>query len=105
MGVEWLDADPVLASVCGFAISAVFGYVMSHRYTFASAVPHRLAVMRFCAVVGVGLLLNALLMQLLYRYLHWHYLLAQVLTTGGTMLWHFIAHRWWTFEAAESTGR
>ena len=99
-GVELLGVGAVSASVTGFCASAVLGYVLSHRYTFVSGMPHRLAVPRFLAVMLVGLALNALFMQGLHGYLHWHYLIAQVCTTVVTMVWNFAAHRQWTFAAS-----
>ena len=47
----------------------------------------------------VGLMLDALFMHPLHSYLGWHYLLAQVLTTGITMIWTFTAHCHGTFSA------
>jgi putative flippase GtrA len=48
-------------------------------------------------VLVIGLSLNLLGMRLLHGYLHWHYVLAQVLTTVVTLLWNFIGHRRRTF--------
>jgi putative flippase GtrA len=97
IGVEWLGAGAVAASTAGFVVSAGVNYLLNRRFTWGSNAPHRALVWRFVCVLGAGLLLNALFMQLLHGYLHWHYLLAQLLTTGINMLWNFTAHRYWTF--------
>lgn len=96
-GVELARVDAVPASVTGYLASAVLAYLLSHRFTFVSRAPHRLAAPRFILVMVVGLALNALFMQTLHGYLGWHYLPAQVLTTVVTMLWNFWGHRRWSF--------
>jgi putative flippase GtrA len=100
-GVEWLGLDAVLASTAGFVASAVVNYLLNRRYTYASTASHAVLVWRFVAVMGVGLMLNALLMRLLHGYLGWHYVLAQVFATAGTLSWNFLAHRQWTFSRSK----
>ncbi|MEO6368478.1 MAG: GtrA family protein [Steroidobacteraceae bacterium] len=56
------------------------------------------------AVMAAGLALHGLFMQVLHGYLHWHYLLAQLLTTGLTMFWNLLAHRFWTFARSQACG-
>jgi len=101
-----LGAGAVAASCAGYLLGAYTGYVLNRGYTYSSRAAHASAVPRYVAVIAVGLLLNALFMHLLHGYLGWHYLLAQVLTTGITMIWNFTAHRHWTFSPgrARSTG-
>lgn len=94
-----LGIGAVAASCIGYGLGAFTGYVLNRGYTYASQVAHARAVPRFIAVIAVGLALNALFMHLLHGYLGWHYLLAQVLTTGVTMIWNFSAHLRWTFSA------
>jgi putative flippase GtrA len=96
-GVEWLQLDAVVASTLGFLASSAVNYLLNRRYTFASSAPHAALVWKFVAVLAGGLLLNALVMQLLHGYLHWQYMLAQLVATGATLLWNFSAHRCWTF--------
>lgn len=98
-GVELLAMDAVLASAAGFVASAVLNYLFNRRFTWASRAPHGVAVRRFATVVAIGLALNVLGMRLLHGYLHWHYVLAQVLTTVVTLSWNFTGHRRWTFAA------
>jgi len=97
-GVEWLGIGAVAASTTGFVASAAVNYWVNRSYTFGSTAPHAALVWKFLTVLAAGLLLNALFMQLLHGYLHWHYLLAQLLTTGINMLCNFTAHRFWTFS-------
>jgi putative flippase GtrA len=96
-GVEWLGLRAVLASTGGFLLSASVSYLLNRRYTYDSTASHSSSIAKFASVLGAGLLLNVLFMQVLHGYLHWHYALAQLLTTGITMIWNFLAHRFWTF--------
>lgn len=97
-GVEWLGMSAVAASTLGFVASAAVNYLLNRRYTWASGEPHAQLLWRFVAVVAVGLALNALFMQLLHGYLHWQYMLAQLLATAVNLMWNFCAHRNWTFR-------
>jgi putative flippase GtrA len=102
MGVEWLGVDAVLASTLGYLASAAINYLLNRRYTYASGAPHAVLVWRFVAVLAAGSALNALFMLLLHGYLHWQYALAQLFATGGTLIWNFCAHRYWTFSGSKS---
>lgn len=97
-GVEWLGMGAVVASTLGYLSSAIANYLLNRRYTYASHAPHAVLVARFVAVLGMGSVLNALLMQLLHGWLHWQYVVAQVFATAVILLWNFIAHRYWTFS-------
>lgn len=99
-GVELLHANAVAASAAGFLGSAAVNYLLNRRFTWGSEAPHGPAVRRFIAVLVVGLALNVLGMRLLHGYLHWHYVLSQVLTTVVTVSWNFAGHRHWTFAVA-----
>lgn len=97
-GVELAGFDAVTASAVGFVCGAVLNYVLNHRYTYRSDVPHVRGATRFVLVVLVGLAGNVLLMALLAGWLGWNYLLSQLITTAVVMLWNFIAHSLWTFR-------
>lgn len=99
-GVELLHLDAVVASTSGFLASAVVNYLLNRRFTWASTAAHAVAVRRFLIVLAIGLALNVLGMRLLHGYLHWHYVLSQVLTTMVTVSWNFAGHRHWTFAPA-----
>lgn len=100
IGVEALGARPASASAAGFVLGAVVGYLLNRSYTFRSRLGHAVGAARFATVAAVGLLGNVLFMALLTGYLHLHYVLAQVLTTGVVMLWNFAANALWTFRRA-----
>jgi putative flippase GtrA len=104
IGVEWLGVDAVVASTFGFLVSSSVNYLLSRRYTFASAAPHAALVWKYVLVLVAGLLLNALFMQLLHGYLQWHYVLAQLAATCVNLVSTFIAHRIWTFSRSKTCG-
>lgn len=95
--VEWLGRTPVVGSGLGFAVGAVVSYLLNRRHTFRSDAPHAQAVLRFVLVLAVGLGLNLLLMQVFTARWGWPYLLAQMLTTGLVLFWHFAGHALWSF--------
>lgn len=97
--LEWLA--PTWASALGFGVSAVLNYLLNRRLTFSSSRAHRSAAPRFVGVAASGLMINTALLALLNGVLEWHYLLAQVLATGATLMWNFILHKIWTFAGAK----
>lgn len=99
VGLEWLD--PIGASALGFCVSAVLNYVLNRRLTFSSSRAHRSAAPRFVGVAASGLMINTALLVLFNGVLEWHYLLAQVMATGATLVWNFILHKIWTFAGAK----
>jgi putative flippase GtrA len=98
LGVQYLSYPASLASTVGFVLSAMINYALNYRFTFGSAKPHLEAAGKFFAVAGTGLVLNAAQMYSLTEWLHWHYMLSQVATTGVVLLWNFAANKLWTFS-------
>lgn len=100
LGVEWLGIGAVAASSTGFAIGTGVNYVLNRRFTFRTDASHAAVLWKFLLVLGTGFLLNMGCMEWLYGRLQWHYILSQLITTGITMTWGFVANRHWTFRAA-----
>jgi putative flippase GtrA len=98
LGVHYLSYPASLASAVGFVLSSLINYALNYRFTFGSNKPHLEAAGKFFAVAGTGLVLNTALMYSLTVWLHWHYMLSQVATTGVVLLWNFAANRIWTFS-------
>ena len=95
--VQGLGANAVLASTAGFIAGAFVNYALNHQFTFASDRAHRVALPRFFAVAGAGLLLNALVMAVMLAVLPLHYLIAQIVATGVVLVTGYLANRRWTF--------
>jgi putative flippase GtrA len=86
----------VTASGTGFVLSAIGNYALNARFTFRSARSHRSAFPRFAATASAGLLINTLLLSGLLA-LGLHAVLAQLLTTLGTLIWNYVVNALWTF--------
>lgn len=92
--VELLGMMPTLASVLGFAISALFNYAANKYITFESRTRDLIALPRFAAMVALGLVVTTICMRA-FAAMGLYYLLAQVVTTLIVMLLNFqIASRW-----------
>ncbi|MDP9083635.1 MAG: GtrA family protein [Pseudomonadota bacterium] len=100
--VERWHWNAVVASSLGYFLSAIANYLLNYYFTFRSDNQHRVAIARFAAVAAAGFILNALLMELLAEKLHVPYVLAQILATGGTLIWNYWANSRWSFDRRRS---
>ena len=98
--VEGIGLGKTVSTLIGYVSGGVFSYCFNRSYTYASERSHREAGWRFAVVAAIGFALTGALMHVLNGILHWPYLLAQVAITGIVLVWHFLAHRIWTFAAA-----
>lgn len=96
--VEGYGLDPVPASLTGFSAGGVVSYLLNRRHTYRSDRPHREATWRFIVVSAIGFGLTWGLMALFVRALGLPYLPSQLATTGIVLVWHFLAHKLWTFR-------
>jgi putative flippase GtrA len=96
--VEVWAIHPVLATIAGFVTAVLLSYVLNRRYTFDQEPPFGAGLLKYYAVVSVGLALNAGTMAVLTR---WgvYYLLAQVVASGVALVWNFLAARLVVFRA------
>ena len=97
--VELARFGPVSASLAGYVAGGIVSYLLNRRFTYASDRPHREAGWRFALVAGSGFVLTGLMMCGLVELLRMPYLLAQLVTTGVVVVWHFPAHKLFTFKA------
>jgi putative flippase GtrA len=95
--VRWAGTWPPVASVVGFVVSAVGNYLLNYHFTFRSRQQHGPAAAKFLVLAAVGLVLNAVLMEVLVD-VGWHYLLAQICVTAVVFLWNFVGNSLWTFR-------
>jgi putative flippase GtrA len=96
--VQFMHVSPVPSSGVGFVIGALVNYALNYRLTFRSKKLHRESMPKFFLVAMVGLVLNTAVMVFLVEILRLHYLVSQVLATGGVLVWNFTANRYWTFK-------
>lgn len=93
--VEFLRADPVVATCAGYALGAVFGYVANHHWTFGGRLEHGMATVRYVTMLAFGFALNAAVVWVLHHVLGLWYVVAQVASTGfGLFVNYAIASRW-----------
>lgn len=87
----------VAASAIGFAVSAVANYALNMRLTFRSKDSHLVTAPRFFVVAVSGLLINSALL-FLFSLMHFHPVLAQMLSTLGVLIWNYFVNGLWTFK-------
>ena len=97
--VEWAGVSVLLGTTAGFTVGALVSYVLNRRFTFASHVPHALALPKFLAVAVAGAVINWVVVAWLLAHLDVHYLLIQLFATGAVLVWNFVANSIWTFRA------
>lgn len=94
--VEIFMAREVFASAASFSISAGFNYWLNYHFTFASRANHRETLPKFIVVALIGLTINTSCFSLLL--VVFHYLPAQCLATGITLLSNFTLHQLWIYR-------
>ena len=95
--VEATALPEVAASALAFAFSAVANYLANYYFTFQSGNNHRQSASRFALVALISLGINTWVFWGGLQFLP-HYLLAQIIATGVTMVVNFTLHRLWTFR-------
>jgi putative flippase GtrA len=98
--VELGGFRPVPATLCGYLVGGVIGYLLNRRHTFASDRPHAEAAWRFGLVTFVGFCITYVLMTLFVVRMGLPYLPAQVVTTILATFVTFALNRAWTFRNA-----
>lgn len=94
------------ASVAGYLLSSLFNYWANYRYTFNSRSNHKETFPKFVLAVTIGLSANtALFAAFLFIFDHYlplpsveHYLVAQFLATGITVVLNFCVHKFWIYR-------
>ena len=100
MLVEVFGVNAVAASTAGATLGALVNYALNRRYTFRSNKRHREALTKFLVIAATGLALNSGFMLVFVETCGFHYLLAQVVSTGLVLVWNFAGNRFWTFGDA-----
>lgn len=96
--VQFGGVDPVVATVCGFAVGAVVSYTLNRRYTFAVRPAYMRGFVKFAIVIGIGAVLNAAIVAFFIR-VGLHYMVAQVIATLVVLIWNFAGARLIVFRA------
>lgn len=104
--VESRLLSEVTASAVGYMLSSLFNYWANYRYTFRSSSSHAQTFPKYVLAVAIGLSTNTLLFAAFlwlfnnYLTLPWveHYLAAQFLATGTTVVLNFVVHKFWIYR-------
>jgi len=94
-------------SAVAYAASMVVNYLLQRSFTFRSERPHRQAVGRYALVHGVGITLNAAMLEVLVGWMRFSLLIVQGAAVVIVAIWSYLAQKVWVFvavdEAASST--
>jgi len=90
-------ARVVIASACGYALSALVNYWLNAKLTFRSRTAHRIAMVRFAVMASMGFVLNYVFLAALIA-VGLSAPIAQVLTTIGVITWNYLISAFWTFR-------
>lgn len=86
------------ASVIGYCIGGLNGYVINRRWTFAAAdISHGRAAWRYALVVLLALIVNLFLLHAAVSWLHIEKNLAQAIVIPFVFLATFLPNRTWSF--------
>nr|WP_256504499.1 GtrA family protein [Gilvimarinus xylanilyticus] len=96
--VELTGTPKVACSAIAFALSAVYNYLANYYFTFQATHKHRESSLKFAVVVVLGLALNTLVFYIADIVLP-HYLLAQIIATGVTLISNFLLHKFWIYRS------
>ncbi len=105
-GIPWFAAHYLIANVCSFSVSLVWGYVFHRRFTFrAHQGRHRAQFPKFLAVTLVGLGISTIVLRTGVAVFHVYDLYAKVAALAITALWNFSGQRLWTFRSSRAESR
>lgn len=88
-----------LASAIGFALSAIYNFVVSYHYTFRGSRSMRSALPRYALVIVIGLAINTAIFDVAMHVFGLPYLLAQMVATAIVLVWNFSLGRAFVFGA------
>ena len=78
--------QPELCAFFVYVLAALAGYLANHRWTFASKAMHRKAMPKFLCAHLTGAACQFLVIAILYRALHIHHQVAQLVSLGSVSI-------------------
>ncbi len=101
--VEFLHVSETPSSALAFTLSAIFNYCVNYYFTFEAKNSHKKTLVKFSITASLGLSLNTCIFWLGVSIFP-HYILAQCLATGVTLLSNFALHKYWIYpESLDKT--
>lgn len=98
-GVEVLYFPAVIASGSGYLAGSAVSYAMNYYFTFNSNRSHVGAAARFYLMVGVGWLINIVVVGGLADLLQLNKWVAQLIATTLALIWNYYFSRNWVFKS------
>jgi len=93
--------DPVVATIIAFLCGASVSFVFNSKFVFKLAQPNFTSLGRYLLLTGFSGLNNTMLMFILVKTFNWHYMLAQLFTTGAIFILNFTICKFWIFKSKE----
>lgn len=95
--VHGADVLPIIATTVGYAISLVASYVLNRRFTFHVATPIAISFAKFAVVYGVGMALNAWIVDSLVA-MDAVLIAAQLAASSVVLFWNYLGARFVAFR-------
>ena len=96
-GVNLELGPTTLISGGAFLISAVYNFFLTRSFTFRSRVAIGPAALRYATMIGVGLVLNTIVMMTLLQ-MGLYYVICQMVATLVILSWHYLVAGGWVFR-------
>ena len=100
--INFLDADPKVASVAGYLASLPLNFFGNRRFSFKSNGNFWTAAWRFFVLHAVNIFVTAAAMSAAVDCFHLHYLLGVIGAIVFVPLASFLAMHFWVFEQKHS---
>jgi putative flippase GtrA len=94
--VHGADVEPIIATTIGYAVSLIFSYFLNRRFTFHVAGPMAASFAKFAVIYGVGLVLNAWIVDALA--IDDSVLAAQLVASTVVLFWNYLGARFVAFR-------
>ena len=98
ISVEFLGANPTLASSLVYVVVLGFNYLLHHNWTFSQSAPHTHTLSRYLVMVFCGFMINAVVMHVGVDRWGVNYLFVQALAMALVIVWNFSAALLWVFR-------
>ena len=93
------------ASAVAYLFAMVLNYLLQRNWTFVSKKKHSIAVPRFIFVHAIGIVINALTLQVLTVHVGLRYAVSQIVAVLLIAVWSYLALKIWVFVKGPRSGR